>query len=512
MNRQGELSPGAARPWLLAAALAVFALINLLTLNHGHPAGGDFAQYIIHAQNLLAGRPYHQGVLIPPVHYHNYPPGFPALLAPLLAWGGVNLLLLKSLNLLCWPLSCWAVAAIARRRLGRDVAFYLFLFLLFAPWFFLFKQNILSDVPYTCVATAALAAFLRWQDGGPRQGLWLIAFLALTAASLLLRSAGVALVGAALLVMVFQRRAWAAAGLTALIALAAVGAQKLLGAGTGGYFALLHDPLSWLSKVALGLPAKAAKAVGFFFPVYKNGYPLLAGAEALVALVLLGLAAWGWWKRRRRIGGWDVLDAYLVLYLLMILAWPFVEGPRFYAPVAGLLVIYVLEGLEEFFTARRAPGSGLAPRKVLGLVLLAGLALNLGNTALLWGFQGDVVARPADREMYQWVHDHARPGRTYVYAAPRVLALFSGRVGDKYYWNQPLAPQRQRMASRGVRWLVLARPEAATAPSGRKQFAWLFAGKALPSALDEAARDPHLRLVWQNQGYRVYELKSGAAQ
>ncbi len=508
MRERGEgAPPPRVSPWLAGAAVLAFVLLNGLTLGPGHPAGGDFAQYIIHAKNLLAGLPYHHGILIKPVSFHNYPPGFPVMLTPLLAWGGLNLVLLKSLNLLFWPLACWALAAIARRRLGQPTAFYVFLFMLFCPWFFLFKQNILSDVPFACLVTAALWAFLHWQDAGPRQGAWLGLFLAYAAASLLVRSAGVALVGAVLLVMIFQRRAWGAAALTVAVALAAVALQKAMGAGTGGYFALLHDPLSWFSKVALGLPAKLAKAVGFFFPVYRSGHPLVAGLEAVAVLPLLAMAAWGWWRRRRRLGGWDVLDAFLVLYLLMILAWPFIEGPRFYAPVAGLFLLYFLEGLAEFFQGRRLP-LGMKPRRLLHLVLLAGLALNLGNTALLLDYNGDVVARPADRQLYAWLGSHARPGQTYLYAYPRVLALFSGQVGDKYYWNQPLAPQRRRMAQRGVRWLVLPKPAYDQKnPSARKQFSWLFFRRKLPpSAIAQADADPGLVLVWQNQGYRVYGL------
>ena len=502
--------PGSPRRlWLALAGLAVFAALNLATLHGGHPAGGDFAQYLIHAGNLLHGRPYDAGILLPQVHFHNYPPGFPLMLAPLLAWGGLDLVLFKGLNLIFWPLACWALAAIVRRRLGSPTDLYFFWFLLFVPWFFLFKQDVLSDVPFTCAVSVALWAFLGWRDNGPRRGAWLSLFLACVFVSLLLRSAGVALVGAALLVMVFQRRAWGAAGLTLATAVLAVVVQKLLAAGTGGYLSMLVDnPAYWLDTVARGLPAKLAKMVAFFIPIYRNGWPLLAALEALALLPLIAAAAWGWWRRRRRLGGWDVLDAYAVLYLLMILTWPFVEGPRFYAPVIGVLLIYFLEGLSEF-AARRARPGGRSPAYWVNLALLAGLALNLGNTALLWNFQDDVVLRPADRELYAWVRAHARPGQTYLFSEPRVMALFSGVVGDKYYWNQPLGPQKERMAARGARWLILHRPQAAR-PSAHRQYAWIFLGGGQKQpGLAQAQADPHLTPVWRNQGYEVFALGGG---
>ncbi|MBU4564480.1 MAG: glycosyltransferase family 39 protein [Desulfarculus sp.] len=493
--------------WLMALAVLLWGVINLFTLDHGHPAGGDFAQYIIHAQNLWHGLPYRNGVFVPQVPFHNYPPGYPAMLIPLLALGGVNLMLLKSLNLVFWPLYCWVLFVIFRRRLGQGAAFYAFLFMLFCPWFFLFKQSVLSDVPFTFLVTAALWALINWRDGGRRQYAWLTLFLACAFASLLVRSAGLALVGAALLVMVFQRRAWGAAAVTVAVFVAAGLLQSSLGASTSGYFHLLHDPVGWLSKVAFGLPSKVAKVVGFYFPVYRGGHPLAAALEALAALPLLALAAWGWWRRRRRLGGWDGLDAFVVLYLLMILAWPFVEGPRLFAPVAGLLLLYFAEGLEEFFAGRRLP-AWLNVMGVAKAALMAGLLVNLLNTGLLWEYDGDIVNRPGDRELYAWVREHAAQGRTYLIDTPRVMALFSGRVGDKYYPGEDWAAMKARMRDRGVGWLILRRPAAREGiTSARKQYAWLFPSeKAGDDATAKAQADPQLSPAWSNRLYRVYGL------
>ncbi|MCF8034401.1 MAG: glycosyltransferase family 39 protein [Desulfarculaceae bacterium] len=499
-----------ARRIAILAGLGGFALINLLTLHGGHAAGGDFAQYLIHAKNLMAGLPYRSGIFMPGVHFHNYPPGYPVLLIPMLAWGGMNLVLLKLPGLVFWPLSCWALAAIARRRLGRPSDLYVFLFMLFAPWFFLYKQNILSEAPFICALLAAMVAFLRWQEDGRAWNQWLLWFLLLLAASLLLRSAGVALTGAALLVMVFHKRAWGPAILTIAATVGVTVLQKLMSAGTGGYLAMLSDPSLWFSRVALGLPVKLVKLLGFFLPVYRTGHPLLAVLEALAVLALLVPAAWGWWRWRRQKGGWDLLDAFIVLYLVMVLTWPFVEGPRLYAPIAGLLVIYFLEGLREFLAARQRPWGGKTPQDWLKVVLLAGLVLNLGNTALLWNQQSDMYLRPPDRELYAWVRQHAGPGHTYVYAYPRVMALFSGRVGQKFYPGSPLGPQAASMPAQGIAWLILPRPEAMNRiPSARRQFSWLFFGKsATPQkVLAQAEADPNLEKVWQNQNYEIFARK-----
>ncbi|MEW5914476.1 MAG: glycosyltransferase family 39 protein [Thermodesulfobacteriota bacterium] len=487
----GEAQPRWLRragPWIVSLAVLLFLALNLTTLKPGHPPGGDFAHYIIIAQNILAGRSYNTGVFMPGVQAQSYPPGFPLLIAPVLQTAGPNLVWLKLPVVLLWPLTAWLLALIARRRLGGENALWVFLFMLFAPWFFVFKQNVLSDVPFTLLVIGAIWAFLNYADG--RRAGWLALALAFTAASLLVRTAGVALVGAAVLYLALRRRAWAAALLTALVGAATLLIIKLWAASASEYLSLFHDPVFWALRLARMLPAKLAKVLGFFFPLFRGGQWVLAGVEAAAGLGLICLAAWGWLKRGLPWREWGLVCAFVVLYMVMILLWPFNEGPRFYAPVAGLLVIYLAQGLLAFF-GQNSRLRRFLPQTLLRTVLLAGLALNLGNTALLWSYSGDVVERPPDKALYAWVQHNLGPQDHYLYAYPRVLALFSDRIGDKYYWNDSLAANQARMDRPGLNWLILRRLED-------------------QAAIAAAGRDPRLRPVWSNEIYSVFRLQPSA--
>ncbi|RJX29639.1 MAG: hypothetical protein C4525_14185 [Desulfarculus sp.] len=490
----GEAQPRWLRragPWIAGLGVFLFLALNLTTLKPGHPPGGDFAHYIIIAQNILAGRDYNSGVFMPGVLAQSYPPGFPLLLAPILHLAGPDLVLLKLPAMLLWPLCAWLLALIARRRLGGENALWVFLFMLLAPWFFVFKQSVLSDVPFTLLVTGAIWAFLNYGDGGERRGGWLALALAFTAASLLVRTAGVALVGAAVLYLALRRRAWAAALLTALAGAAMMVLVKLWAASAGEYLGLFHDPAFWLARLARMLPAKLAKVLGFYFPLFRGGQWLLAGVEAAAGLALICLAAWGWLKRGLPWRDWGLICAFVALYMVMILLWPFNEGPRFYAPVAGLLVIYLAQGLLAYFGRSRRL-QRFRPQALLRAVLLAGLALNLFNTALLWSYSGDVVQRPADKALYAWVQRNLGPADHYLYAYPRVLALFSGRTGDKYYWNESLAVNQARMDRPGLGWLILRR-------------------QADQAAVAAAGRDPRLTPAWSNGLYSVFRRGSAPA-
>src|SRR5689334_3374691 len=83
--------------------IAVTFLIQIDTLYDGHNWGGDFAHYILSAKNLLDGRPYNDHIMLNMTI--TYPPGFPFLLMPLIKIFGINLKILKLLNVIFWYLS-----------------------------------------------------------------------------------------------------------------------------------------------------------------------------------------------------------------------------------------------------------------------------------------------------------------------------------------------------------------------------------------------------------------------
>src|SRR5579862_3646878 len=70
--------------------IALIGVFFLLTLRDGHTWGDDFAQYLQHADNIAHAEPYAQtGYIYNPqnaiVGPKSYPPGYPAVLAPVAA-------------------------------------------------------------------------------------------------------------------------------------------------------------------------------------------------------------------------------------------------------------------------------------------------------------------------------------------------------------------------------------------------------------------------------------------
>ena len=114
------------RRWPILLLLA-YALAGIATTSSLIAWGDDWAQYVMHARNLLAGVPYGNiGYLFNPdaanVGPPSYPPGLPLLLVPVMAMFGMNLIALKVACFLCVVLSLPCMFKAFELDFGRSVA------------------------------------------------------------------------------------------------------------------------------------------------------------------------------------------------------------------------------------------------------------------------------------------------------------------------------------------------------------------------------------------------------
>ena len=147
---------------LALTTVVFFVIINVITLNDGHNWGDDFAQYILHANNILAHKPYASGISLD--LRVTPPPGFPLLIAPAIHFFGVNFKILKLMNIFWWCLAAFAVYGIALRFLGAKEAALISLWFLTSPIFFLFKQNVLTDIPFMSFLLCAIWALVSSEE------------------------------------------------------------------------------------------------------------------------------------------------------------------------------------------------------------------------------------------------------------------------------------------------------------------------------------------------------------
>ncbi|MFA5260424.1 MAG: glycosyltransferase family 39 protein [Candidatus Omnitrophota bacterium] len=478
-------------------------LWHVYTLHPGHNWGGDFAQYILHARNILAGREYSSGIMIDnPVLF---PPGFPLLLAPMIRFFGINFKFLKIWNVVFWYGTMVLLYDQFRRSFGEAIAVLSVLFFIVNAYFFSFKQNILSDIPFVFFVWAALAAFSLYErqreEGQKRKAMITLALAAiLTLGAFCIRAAGAALVGAIIYYFAVIRKDVLPAGilLAAFLACVIILASTI-GSLPGDLQVLREQPAAAVRAFAANFPLITKSLWIACFPIetrimralYLGMAPLLNGAAAVFYIGLCVSFA-----RKSLAKTLTLPEAFCFFYggMLFVLSafdnapWEFI---RFLLPVWGFLIFFLIR-------AAISVGESISPRRPLqdtilrfvkvGLVMM--IMVNAGTIALTCRRQDDVLLRKENQELFSWIRKNVPPEEHYIFWHPRPLALMTGRIGTDR-WNHPSQQGRlaQRIAELNIRFLFLDRTVDADL---------LAAMDAGFFPADE---------IWQNSQYRVFRVK-----
>jgi hypothetical protein len=371
-------------PWLAGAI--VFAVSTSAV--DGNPVGvlRDDAMYVLLAKSIATDHGY-RWLNLPgtPAAIH-FPPGYPAFLAVLwwIAPGfPANVVLFKLVNSLLAGIAAVGVARFARSRLGMpELAAQCIALagLLPIPMLSLATQ-VLSEPLFLVLVVATLLCAERVLDDA--RGRWDAVVLGLLAgAATLVRTNGVALVAAIALLFCLRRRLGESALFVATAALVSIPWQLWVMSHANALPAPMRG--NYESYVSLVGDAVRTQGIGFLAAVVmRTSHDIAAIFQYAVAPVsavplrwtafvaLLGLTAGGapvLWRRA------PVTSAFLALYTLIVLLWPYTPG-RFVWCVWPLLMLLPILG------ARRAlawlPRSSLASLTRIG-VLTATLALTIG--------------------------------------------------------------------------------------------------------------------------------------
>lgn len=415
--------------WVAIALCCGFAVLYLATIRPAESwGGGDFALYIMHAQNILAWRDYAatpflfnpaRAIMSPAA----YPPGYPLLLAPVVALFGPSVRAAAGLSGLFMAASLYLLFRLARPALGARWALLLIVLAGLSPVLANHRDAVESDVPFLFWC---LLGLLSLRDG--RMAPLAIAVLMAP----LTRTVGFVLPVAMLAELGWrawrrpggwdaaQRRALAVVpGCVVMAAtVAALVIGRLLQADSGTY-------LSYFDRVPLrAVPANLAGAVVAYLSAVVELFGLSFGrvGNAAALLLLLGAIGWGFLRGLRH--GMAAAGAFVLLYGAVLLVYPVHAEPVRYAlPILPLLLIYALGGLQA--------GLGRCGIRRGGAAMVAGVFL------VLYGpfFATHNLLRPlphaldsaASRAMLAAL-DRAVPADAVVLADnPRAVALLTGR-------------------------------------------------------------------------------------
>lgn len=477
-------TPRDPRSSITPLALAALAALCVAMAIGPWPVGvfQDDGIYLVLAKSLASGEGYRFLHIPGAPNATHYPPLFPAVLAMLWkAWPQFpdNVILFKFANALFVAVASVGVFRFARQwgGLGEGSAAVLAIAAVCCTPVMLLSVMVLSEPFFLALLIPTLGAGERaTRSGRVRDAV--VAGLA-TGVLSMVRSFGV-LVAPAVILVLMSRRRWSAAMALAAAAVVAIAPWQVwvashageiptvLAGKYGSYFgwwfgAVRAEGTLWLARVVahnvfmlteLGWASTATE-----------GLPL--AVRVGVSAALSGFFVGGLIRLARRI---PATASFLVLYLLLVVLWPFAPA-RFVWGVWPIVLLCFASGLQGVW---RMTGPGIATRPPLaGAVALTRWAL-LACAALLFTGYAAYNVKGVNREWWTTVQrsvaDRARPLAEWTIANTKptdVLAtdddvliyLYTGRrtiPNSRLSAQEHLTPQTQAVAARALHEILRA--------------------------------------------------------
>jgi len=189
----------------------------------------------------------------------------------------------------------------------------------------------------------------------------------------------------------------------------------------------------------------------------------------------------------------SVGDVFVLMYVGLILLWPFYQGARFLLPTIPMFIMYMFSGVESLRLQRLPFHKDYFTVVILCLVGFSYLA---SYSERSFSDLSHGVEKKESIEMFDFIGQHTIKDSIIIFRKPRVLALFTGRKSSAYHVTEE--PDRLWRYIRKI---------------GATHIVVKHRGKDFPndvktlSKLVEQYREA-LDLAFENEEFRVYRIKS----
>ena len=433
-----RLRPGIVLALVIAAVFCVY----LAVITGGMPAQAtDWAMYVMHARNILHGRPYTEtGYVVQPETLfegaNSYPSGYPLMLVPIYASFGFNVRVFKIVSDAALALSLWPIYIFNRRYLSPVSALVVVLATAFGWEYVLTQNTINSDAPFQFLAFASIALVLWIYDRGldrSRGRLWGLLVGSVLASAYLTRPVGIALVLALLLADLIRRRRISGFILVLFATFVAFAFLNNL---------IFHKDSAYKDQFVFSpvlIARHAVTYIGYLSHVFAN--PLSNVFRHLLWAPSVLLAALGIWTIIRR-NGLTLVEIYCGI-LMGVLCVYWIPNTRYLLPLLPIYLVYTVVGADA--ALERVPGRYQRGLRIAGVAaLLIAPAVNLARIRTL--NQDTLIATPAFDQLCQQIRTLTGVHDYVLFWSPRVLALYTGRPSSPYPLSD--APQVQLFVNR----------------------------------------------------------------
>lgn len=484
--------------WLFLVLLVCYFAYALTTITPEHPWGDDWAQYLLHARNLIQGHPYADiGYLFNPdfpnVGPPSYPPGLPLLLAAPLAAFGLNIFALKSVCFLVLVLGLLVAFRLFRAHIGPTQAAIAVILFALHPLCWSLTQWISSEAPYIALSLLTLwlasSKSLPLAPGVPALAAGVLIGLSLYG-TVICRSIGVALLPALLLFGWSRRQPvhWFI-GLIVTFSLLVLLQTRFF-----------VTPPTYSNELRIPTPSLFVSNVISYTRELSALFPLPAGLSkfsgpAIVALAMLGahsiriVPALGTIGLRMAVSRVPIVTWYLCFYTLALLLVPIEPSARYILPILPIVIFMSVAKVSLLI-----PASDRRNWYILALIAAPSayyVQLNLRPA------EHDSSATCSEcAQMFDFVRSNTAPSEVIVFSKPRAMALYterrSWRASDHYTADQ----LKERLHAVGATVVVLGRSDS--------DFARKY---PVNQALSQEIHEVGASVIFQNAMFQVVRLR-----
>lgn len=416
---------------LVSVTLIAIGIFYLVTIRRGHVWGDDFSLYIQHAKNIVNGVPFSSGsyLHVPPyVGPDAYPPVFPLFLAPFIALFGLNLMPMKVGVILLFIGALWLFTRIVASDASTRMQAALVLLIGANPYFWNFKDQIMSELPFLLTAYLSIYLILKAQEAKVSAPLRIL-FALLIGASLYLaygtRSVGVVLIGTFVLSDLWQKRKVTifAAGVLITTALLILTQWWLLRSDRGYYDQFGANREGFLRDWLIFSLSNVKTYAVSLTELWDNGHSRVLRLALTVTMSLLAIVGF-LWRAVRRITYFEI---FVVLHSMVCILVPLEGGLRYLIPIIPFYMLYALKGVSVL------PVSGRTVRAInVALAIAIGLTYIGRYTQMEFHEIRNGVSKAEASDLFEYVRSEMRDSDVVIFTKPRAMALFTGRKSSYY--------------------------------------------------------------------------------
>lgn len=410
---------------LLAGILILVAVFYVATIRSGHNWGGDFSMYIKHAINIVEGNEYQDTGYIyvkDGLSPRFYPPVFPLLLAPVYKLFGLNFTAMKMEIFLVFVLSLAVIYRVFKNEFPSGYLLALIAIVGFNPYFWQLKDSVISDIPFIFFLYLGINFITKhclvegeWKTNP---------FYPLLAGLIVYMAVGVRTIGLSLVIAVF---------ILDLIRRKKITPFSLVLSGVVGLCVLLEKSLLTGNSGQLAHFKVSGAEILYNLEFYLREFPeiLFYGVENpdgifdgyfILTVAVSSLALFGFIvKIRKKI---TLLEIFPLVYITVLLFWPFHQDYRYIAPLFPLYLYYIFYGIQAF-------NFSLVPetKRVVLISMISFIAFSY--LSFYWKADYGPITHGIEKkesvELFEFIKNKTAREDIIVFTKPRVLALYTGR-------------------------------------------------------------------------------------